>query len=187
MSHPDSPSRDKSARTRLSRIYSTFVLTLLSITSLSFDAIAEEDPSLDELQRLDAQSTNQPRTFRNGPPLLVEWVVEWYDVTNDERCIDKLVDVRRLKEEATTIYFFDIDCDGKVETRYFQPDNMRAAAHLAIDFDGDDQIDVVLFDVNRDGHVDYSSFDVNDDGRGDLMGYHKDKQPVPYKIELSKK
>jgi hypothetical protein len=187
MSNANSLRRKQTIGTLLPKSFRIFMPTLCSITVLCSDSAAEEDPTSDDRQAQGANTMNLPDTFRNGPPLLVEWVIEMYHTTTDERCISKLEEIQRSEEDSTTTYLFDIDCDGNIETRYSQPDDLERAAHLAINFDGDDQMDVVLFDVTRNGYVDYSIFDVNDDGRPDLIGYHKNKKPMPFKIEFDKK
>ena len=187
MSNANSLRRKQTTETLPPQHLRMFMLTLCSITALCFDLAAEEDPTSNDRQAKGVNSITQLNSFANGPPLLIEWVIEMYHTTADERCINKLGEIQRSEEDSTTTYLFDIDCDGDVETRYSQPDDLGRAAHLAINFDGDDQMDVVLFDVTRNGYVDYSSFDVNDDGRPDLIGYHKDKQAIPYKIEFDKK
>ena len=187
MSNTDSLNRIRIAGSPSVGTCRKLILTLFFVSSLSSDLAAEEDPTANEHQSQGVYDTSQPHTFQNGPPLLGEWIIKWYDLSNSERCIDRLIDIIRVKEESTTMYFFDIDCDERVDTRYSQPDDLGIAAHLAVDFVGDDRPDVVVFDVNRDGHIDYSIFDVNDDGTPDLMGYHKNKNPVPFKIEFDEK
>ena len=63
------------------------------------------------------------------------------------------------------------------------PDDESEPIYCLVDESGNGKIDNVLFDTDRDGNVDYSLIDVSGNGEPDLVGYYRNGEDEPYKIE----
>lgn len=53
----------------------------------------------------------------------------------------------------------------------------------AFDEDGNGKFDLIYIDDDRDGNIDRSLHDVDGDGKSDLMGYHRNGEVQPYRLE----
>lgn len=101
----------------------------------------------------------------------------------EPECDETPVDSYRDEESRSNIELYDLDCDGEVDARYTEPDDKSKGVYFEIDSTGDGDVDTVLFDEDRDGNVDYSVMDADGDGEPDLIGYYRNGESKPYKIE----
>ena len=102
---------------------------------------------------------------------------------DDSDCSDSPVDSYRDAENRSNVELYDLNCDGDVDARYTEPDDKTQGAYLEMDSTGDGKVDTVLYDEDRDGNVDYSAMDVDGDGEADLVGYYRNGEDKPYKVE----
>jgi S1-C subfamily serine protease len=84
----------------------------------------------------------------------------------------------------TTLTYVDIDCDGVADGFVSVPDDIEMPIAFSFDSTGDGNIDIVYVDIDRDGQVDNSIHDVDADGEPDLLGYHRNGDYEPYKLEV---
>ncbi len=89
----------------------------------------------------------------------------------------------RDQENTATLVNFDTNCDAKVDSSLFVPDNKSEPIQLLIDRNSDGTADITVQDTNRDGKWDISFHDVDFDGVTDLVGYHPDGQLAASRYE----
>ena len=63
------------------------------------------------------------------------------------------------------------------------PNDPKEPIMLSVDSQGTGKVDGVYFDVDRDGKWDLSYYDVEGNGNFGLVGYHRNGEMKPYKIE----
>jgi len=98
-------------------------------------------------------------------------------------CGDGPTETYRSEDGSGTISLYDFDCDGEIDASYTEPDDQNEPAFASLDNSGNGRIDTMLFDADRDGNIDYSLIDVSDNGKPDLVGYYRDGEEEPYKME----
>lgn len=77
----------------------------------------------------------------------------------------------------------DTNCDGEGDFLAFTPDNPSDPYLYFSDQDGDGKIDTTYIDQGRDGEINISIMDVTGNGNPDLIGYHRDGDMKPYRVE----
>ena len=82
--------------------------------------------------------------------------------------------------------YLDTDCDGVEDVMALIPDSKKKPIAYFSDEDGDGKIDTSLFDEGHDGDLDFAFFDTNADGKQDVVGYYRDGEDKPYKLEKIK-
>lgn len=98
-------------------------------------------------------------------------------------CGDEPEETFRSEDGSSTISLYDFDCDGEVDASYTEPDDRSKGVFFSMDTSGDGKIDTIFFDEDRDGNIDYSIMDQTGDGEPDLVGYYRNGEEEPYKIE----
>jgi len=101
----------------------------------------------------------------------------------EPECDETPVDSYRDVESRSNIELYDLDCNGEVDAKYTEPDDKSEGVYLEMDTTGDGTVDTVLYDEDRDGNIDYSIMDVDGDGEPDLVGYYRNGEDEPYRVE----
>ena len=101
----------------------------------------------------------------------------------DRLCNTGVVQEFRNEKKKTHIQLFDRDCDGKIDSKFINPDDENEPFTLSLDGLGADVAKAVLYDENRDGNWDYALFDLDGDKSAELIGFYKDGESEPYRYE----
>jgi hypothetical protein len=78
---------------------------------------------------------------------------------------------------------YDYDCDGSADAVFTIPDDRGKPISLFVEAKTPDEPNVLYVDRNRDGKWDVSAWDIDHDGKPDMIGYHRNGEPRPYRWE----
>ena len=104
-------------------------------------------------------------------------------VVSDQQCDKGAMQDFRDEKKKIHVQFFDINCDGKIDTKLISPDDENEPFTLSIDGPDSEFAKAVLFDENRDGNWDYALFDLDGNKSAELIGYYKEGENEPYRYE----
>jgi hypothetical protein len=90
------------------------------------------------------------------------------------KCGETALGEERSENGRGVIVLYDFDCNGKIETVFFAPDDAKEPYEVWGDQNDDGLIDTVIVDEGRDGKWDVSYYDSDFDGHYDLVGEHPD-------------
>jgi S1-C subfamily serine protease len=101
----------------------------------------------------------------------------------DQLCDTDVVQEFRNEKKKIRVQLFDLNCDGKIDTKFIRPDDENEPFTLSIDGSDSEFAKAVLFDENRDGNWDYALFDLDGNKSAELIGYYKEGEDEPYRYE----
>jgi hypothetical protein len=98
------------------------------------------------------------------------------------KCEPREVRRGRSAEGDADRIVYDLDCTGKPNAILTVPDDPSKSIMLFIEGKGADP-NVLLIDTDRDGQWDISLYDIDKDGKPDMIGYHRNGELKPYRLE----
>jgi hypothetical protein len=101
----------------------------------------------------------------------------------NKSCTPKKMGTRRDADPPANVTLLDLDCMGRKNGEYIEPDDASQPYYLAVDSHGTGHCDVVYIDNGRKGWFDQAAFDTVGDGKAHLIGYLRKGEFTPYKYE----
>ena len=98
-------------------------------------------------------------------------------------CDPEPISSERTEENDGEYVYFDMDCNGEMDSRAIVFDDETKPLVLSIDTTNDGKYDKAFFDKDRDGKWDVSYHDTDSDGKANLIGYHPDGEIEPSSYE----
>ena len=98
------------------------------------------------------------------------------------KCEPREVRRGRSAEGDADRIVYDLDCTGTPNAVLTVPDDSGKPITLFIEGKGADP-NVLLIDTDRDGTWDISLYDIDKDGKPDMIGYHRNGELKPYRLE----
>jgi S1-C subfamily serine protease len=101
----------------------------------------------------------------------------------NKSCSARKMGTRRETDPPETITKLDLNCSGRIDAQFVEPDDASKPYLLAIDSKRTGHFDVVMIDNGRKGWFDIALYDTVGDGKPHLIGYFKKDEDKPYKFE----
>ncbi len=127
--------------------------------------------SIDEV--VDFLKTSENRMARKAPKK------DKTTVAGGGECQIKVLSTYRNSKNDANFADADLNCDGKVDATWREPDDKSLGIRLTFESQGDGRTDKVFVDDDRDGKWDYSLHDTDGDGVPDSIGLHPDGELTP--------
>jgi hypothetical protein len=102
---------------------------------------------------------------------------------SDHECVSKKLSEFRSDKNDATVVSFDLFCNGKDSGEIVTPDDSTQPIFFRIDRNGDEAVDLIVYDLKRRGRWDISLWDDKFDGHWTLVGYHEDGTLKPTRFE----
>jgi hypothetical protein len=101
----------------------------------------------------------------------------------EDDCASRLMSEEISPQSDAQLEGYDTDCDGVIDAVLRIPDDAGEPLELALDRDGDNQVDGWIYDNDQDGEWDISFWDDNFNGEPELVGHHVDGSSTPTEFE----
>jgi S1-C subfamily serine protease len=125
--------------------------------------------SVDEVSRfLQSSSASRPQAPR---------------VASAAGCEPRATKKQADRKRQGYVVWFDMDCDGKVDSMLLEPFDKSKPVQFWFDLDSDGNFRDVVLDLDRDGKWDRSLWDTKGDGHWHVVGIHEDGTLVPTRFE----
>lgn len=98
-------------------------------------------------------------------------------------CEPKVLKSWRTTDPVGTNALVDLDCDGDGDVIYQTPDDTSRPTLILIDSKHAGRIDIVMVCPKRDGYPSYALYDTTGSGKPDTVGYFRNHEFEPYKVE----
>lgn len=103
--------------------------------------------------------------------------------TKTTACEPKVLKSWRITDPVGTDALVDLDCDGDGDVIYQTPDDTSLPTFILIDSKHAGRIDIVMVCPKRDGYPSYALYDTTGSGKPDMVGYFRNHEFEPYKVE----
>jgi S1-C subfamily serine protease len=98
-------------------------------------------------------------------------------------CEPKVLKTWRVSDPPGTDAFVDVDCDGDGDVIVQTPDEESKPMLLLFDSKHKGRIDIVMVCPKRDGYPTYALYDTTGSGKASMIGYFRNHEFKPYKME----